>query len=1416
MATESAVLTALPNGRDETGQLLVTCYVTPRLSTDGPAGAPLADFPAFVNWPRALEQARFHVEIEPLGVVDTFPLVEVEPAAAAADPDVWATVFDPDAVGVVTREFQDLGDRVVRSFPADAITASVLNLYTTLAANFPDEFPPATSGPLAELADLLGSLGDYGATEWYPSLDGLLTRPRRGGKAEGRIIDAAGLTSTEYVRMAFLQAYRFYDRPGTRDPLGPDAVPDPPEPPKIDFHGYVALLADYPILLRRLGLAADLVLRPGTEPPASGRIRLHADVGPDLDFLAAEESRPWTHYQCDDRRFLPEARDKEGELIHGVLRLDSRGHFGVHQIDVDGSALKTVDFAATVARLRDHLSGRPRSMERDAAAAPALRTGGFVVTRLDRAVHVIDQLDESLRHEQDHGHGTPTELFAEDVTRGYRVEVHDVGKDTWNSLCRRTGSYVVRRGQDEIPIDIEPDEGYVKGASTTSIPGDDTELYLHETVFGWNGWSLVAKLPGRPVLDNEVDEPHVEPPGDLPLVTSFEPTAGTLPWLRFGTTYSFRARAVDLAGNSVPEDDAEPQHVSPPAPFRRFDPVPAPVLLPRRLYAEGESLHRLVIRSTLGITPSDYVALSRITGLAGHADPDTAYLDRDERHVVPPKTAVQLAEWHGAFDAAIGPAKSQADRDALFDIAARESGTYTAALPGAIVVNSDPSATPSDLTTHTRGDPLAPGEYIRYDTDDLPLPYLPDVLARGLSFTTLPGDSDSRLIGWPGRWPDQRPIRLRVVDGVGPPQWDAAARLLTVRLPQAAMVTVRVSSHLEAEDLPLLGVWMLLPERVRNALLDHAVSGRHWMLTPYDEVTLVHAVEKPLEAPTIEVTNAGVTRGRGATFAVLTGHIANHAKSTGRIDIDARWTEPVDDLARPRPEDMAGQAHVADFSLERDEDMCAIGREDVRPAGGKPAVHAVRHEFRDTKHRTVTYRATATTRFREYFPAKITDDPKLITHQGPERGLVVRSSRRPEPPAVRYVVPTFTWQEETVPAERAGRRTVRRTRKGNGLRVYLDRPWYSSGAGELLAVVLPDQPHLVWPIDVAGGISISEFTKAHAEESAERLITEGSLGRIFGSSRQSAAERLVATIQRTSPPAGVDDPAPSLAGALTEFHAGRLAELVESVLAPVGDPSQFTSAWGRDPIWGSANASAGPFIHQFPLRTAVDTGLSLAEVPGATVAAVGHTPQYDPDRQLWFCDLELNAGRSYYPFVKLALARYQPASIPGVHLSRVVVPPFAQMVADRTAAVTRVVAGRARVTLRGPGAFSHVAQDVVGPAQAAGPSGLALSRFAVAQVERLPADATTDLDWRPVGDEVRLTAEVADRLSDIRFSGALSLPRQARGERYRVTIREFEVLATDASQADATFTKRVGFGAFTVGVDRPVRYRLVYADHLPV
>ncbi|MGH9266040.1 MAG: hypothetical protein ACRD1D_15245, partial [Acidimicrobiales bacterium] len=284
-----------------------------------------------------------------------------------------------------------------------------------------------------------------------------------------------------------------------------------------------------------------------------------------------------------------------------------------------------------------------------------------------------------------------------------------------------------------------------------------------------------------------------------------------------------------------------------------------------------------------------------------------------------------------------------------------------------------------------------------------------------------------------------------------------------------------------------------------------------------------------------------------------------------------------------------------------------------------------------------------------------------------------------------------------------------------------------------------------------------------------------------------------------------------------DFSPAQLALLDEAVAAfllPTGDPQQYVTQWGLDPIWGSAPVNAGPYVHQFPLRVAVGSGISLSEAPGHIVTVVGHQPAFDPDRKLWYCDLQLNAGRSYFPFVRLALARYQPHSIPGQHLSKVVFPEFTQLVAQRTAGLTRASRTMGSVSLRGPAGYTENAEQLVtlfgGLDQL-----VALSRFAVAQVERLPANAATDLAWAPVGDEVCLESSAANGLQDVRYTGRFPIPPKEKGQQLRLVLREYEIFRTDDSEADDHLV-RPPLGFEIPPLVRPVKYRLVYADHLPL
>ena len=133
---------------------------------------------------------------------------------------------------------------------------------------------------------------------------------------------------------------------------------------------------------------------------------------------------------------------------------------------------------------------------------------------------------------------------------------------------------------------------------------------------------------------------------------------------------------------------------------------------------------------------------------------------------------------------------------------------------------------------------------------------------------------------------------------------------------------------------------------------------------------------------------------------------------------------------------------------------------------------------------------------------------------------------------------------------------------------------------------------------------------------------------------------------------------------------------------------------------------------------------------------VGHTPRFDGARKLWFCDIELEAGTAYQPFVRLALCRYQPHSIDGHHISRVVLADFAQLLPRRVATLRPLTRGRLAVALSGPVGVGWLG----GGAVTAG--GIRASRMVTAEVQQLADGHDPDLGWVRAGDPTDLAVTV--------------------------------------------------------------------------
>ena len=1118
-------------------------------------------------------------------------------------------------------------------------------------------------------------------------------------------------SETEY---AMYQANRFYRRePATdaqkkmRFPTYQDIPPAPPVP-DYDFHRIVASYGSYPLLLRALGLVIDFAIDPDSASTAltPGPGATHGNMALRVKWSDghddSKDGTPGTAWELDEDRFT--ARPRGSDLDRGLLRLENsddgwgqkdsekEGLFDLYQVDPDGASLKTAGFTLTAQNLVtksldfERPDGQVTYTTGDRQAVAALRSGGLGVSRHGRAGQVAsDAAAAALKNQAvDSGDSKDIVFFAEDLHRGYRLDVTPVKDDTdpgrWHPLCARAGRYHLIRANED--IDFGPDEGHVAGPSATSSSSDTVnpdDYYMHESLFRWTGWSLSAPRPGKTIRSEPVDGTQMqgEAPADVTdqaekgngLAVTYKVPKGTLPKLRFGQHYRLRARYVDVAGNSLAVDDptlGEFEQASDVVGYWRFEPVDPPAAIGRGRLSEGESLERMVIRSNFDASPAEYLTNPAFTlAIAEPDSQDFEYTAINERHVVPPKASQQQCETHGLFD----PFFAQwGDIKKGYEIAAREDGTLYDDTTGGIVelitpksleniakTSSLPPAMPSP--DNPVGDRLAGGQYVIHREARLISPYLPDAATAGIALRAMPGEDipgvtaagaigpscvvvDApngervMLLSHGKDWPDSQGLRIILAERKaalteipchedfpddGAPVWEEDDRTLTLFLPKGRIARLRYSSFVDSRYIDSFGIvdWAAHGTD-RTFVRDMALLGCHWMLTPFRSLTLVHATQQPICFP--EMVKASVGRPVDAQFAqIRSRQIRLHGPSSGKFEILADWYEWVDDLNKPGPERVHHKGQLGEINLAENHPntvhlASAVAAQNVDPA--RPRAPADRHELGDTKFRLIRYSLQATTRFREYLPPSLYAQPDLVTRTGPvaegpsvvegaadDAGapvlrnpagstdhLIVPASAPPDDPRVLYVVPTFRWKDKDLVSG------ADITRYGNGLRVWLDRPWFSSGDGELLGVVL------------------------HKE-------------------------------------------------------AGRFTDIPDK-------KQSLVTQWGLDPMWDTTHPKSRTRAGDFPARVHSET-VGLQEFPDEpSVKVVGHRVHWDETRGLWYCDIELDAGATYMPFVRLALVRYQPNALPGQKISKVVTAEFAQVL-PRRRAVFGVKDGKASLRLHG-------------------------------------------------------------------------------------------------------------------------------------
>jgi hypothetical protein len=1431
---QSVLFTVIPRGVTLDSARPVSIFVTPRLSGD----PTLSSFPDWRHWTTLLRDNGLTIDLVCAAATQT---VQVD--TSVLRPALWEALFADDTL-VNPYTFDDYSNRGIITYPVRRALSALKAIYQTagVALALPRGGPGEREENVLrrELVDMIAGL----QINWSPALGEELRNEvrisgspalfARGLGTDPALLDSEGLI-TEHPdptrNRAAAQPFAVFHHM----PTPPQTTPFVPDWNKaLDFHQALSAINAYPLLQRALGLVFDFDLPAEFIAPTGGATPGTIAVG------SVQPGWPWavpttvpslaTAYislAAGARTlFLTAPRvlvdTSAPTLVIGLLNLDP-GRFGLAQVDVDGGMHKAIMLAETFVPDPDangSAGGPAAALHPEVfdpeATLPSLRSGGFTLYADGRAVGLLDTIgqNKAFNDALEANGNQPRPFFAEDLVRGWRLDVWDSRTGAWQSLHRRRGTY--RIGEERFgPAE---DEGFVQLAATQPAPGAqpaDNDIYLHEAIARWPGWSLSAPRPGKhlsryadpdkaiPPDAPDPDYAENEPVTPFKMKAEFAVVRGSLPQLRFGRRYRLRARAVDLAGNSLALNDpladllaqsfALPQDPEGFA-YLRYEPVAAPLVVMRDAAAvtgPGSAVDRPVIRTFNG-TPS-------LDGAAA----DTSASDR---HILPPRASVEICEHLGIFDDAAGHLRGDAATWTL--IGARDGGELPL----------------SSLTVAGKTDnyPLIAGAAFT------PLPYLPDPSSRGAAFRDFPGTGQGvRATVAPGAGgdaainytalsdPNPRPGSATLVSFQGgadwqalvgfrlalaepaagirhaPPHWDPTNRVLTVFLPKGSVFTLPLTSFIEPDDLALMGQWQWLRQYIeRNTVtnpaqevlepggvmdqiahvLQRAVEGGHWMLTPPRLLTFVHAVQQPLGHPRfipLDVTHieprpdadplqtapiagrqdptelAPITAWRrlGAPEAYLIGALKIHGASTAKIDITAAWDEPVDDLAQPGPTTAQRHEHIEEIKLnsltewyipadaqqqrsvgyyDPEHDQIAFVRagDTLGIPGPIPdqlplADAAPRHFFGDPKHRRIRYTATATSRFREYF------DPALeFTRDSAPVTVDIPASARPLAPVVRYVIPTFGWERET------HTNLKRSVRFGGGLRVYLERPWFSSGEDELLGVAL-------W------------------------------------SSQNGTLDR-------------------------DKFKP-------------------FITQWGMDPIWATAGLFSVPAYSNFAGGSPHEFALTLAEPAAAAgpggppgfIDVVGFAPEFDPSRGLWYSDLTANTfTATYTPFIRLALVRYQPHALPDAKVSRVVLADFAQLTPDRAAMVTSdpfhprtlrvVVSG---VAPQGPPPVSEARPAPPGPPPP--PTEITL------RVQQRDPGFVSDLAWTdaPAGVAtiaVQQSGPAAGQPDLELFTATVTFAQPPQAGQFRLVIEETEYIAADY--------------AVTEGDRRTWPGRLIYAE----
>lgn len=785
---------------------------------------------------------------------------------------------------------------------------------------------------------------------------------------------------------------------------------------RADFHACLSAASEYGVLLRKLGIAVDLEvdIEKGSVNALTGRVRAevvldeqsYANLRDDDSSISALRSStlwpsPWTHFNLSPELFLPTPRNLPGSrdiLTDGFLRLST---FHPIQVDLDGAIIKKSAQETAEANASLKKNNAPSTDLGTPESNPSLRSTGIslsvdnrtwdTIKSVSRQEELEDVFHTTLALSIDDGSPT-SDLYAEDVLAGFRVDIRcvDSRDSKWHPLCARENTL-----DQPTQISLGVDEGFVSTAVSHADAGPDKSLHkTTDTLLTWNGWSLVVPRIGEasPGYDG------VAPSTARDVSTAWFPftvlssvVPGTLVPYRIGQVVELRARMVDLACNGLTVTEAD-----------------------SHLASHGE-LKRDVCTVPIRITRAENVAPPILIPLQPQPDKTTGdiLILQSDIHgnsstrqwlILPPAVGIDRYESHGMLDG-------------IWDLP-RE-------LWSIFLKRHDTSAPTHFDANWFRNVQLPTGGYR--------IPYLADPMAKYLRIDGLPNESGHEIFSF-----DVPKTVERVTDNVGRAVvleiMSGAFRTMRekhkirIYIPPGEQLTLQMSCVSSTEELDNFLQWTWLDETLRKHINARKLvaSGEIPALSPRRTIRAIHVVPRPTHVPSIKAVRP-TPRSLMKSTAEIDLEVDLDSSSTGELEVEGRSIVLLDNGSQE-----------GWISIETDD----VAFTHIVPFRNATTIVSGKHVFPDTKFRRVSYLIRGIGRYDEYY------EPEIRESRVSQRiSVAILSSAPPPPPEVDYIVPTFGWEN------RRTHRTTNVSRFGNSVRIYVRRPWFSTGDGEELALL---------------------------------------------------------------------------------------------------------------------------------------------------------------------------------------------------------------------------------------------------------------------------------------------------------------------------------------------------------------------------